>query len=83
MNKKAEAIRWYEQGQTAKALAILRDFKYDFNKAEQRVLQIACDCLEGHGSFYKQIGLEPAMFVESAISLVESRYGIHQQEKTE
>lgn len=39
--KVSTAIGLYKQGQLKKALAIFRNFKRDFNKDEQRTIQIA------------------------------------------
>jgi len=75
-SKVSKAIILYKQGQLKKALAIFRNFKRDFNKEEQRTIQIAADCLNGCDKFYSQLGISVTSQLTQAELIIKQKYNL-------
>lgn len=53
--KKQKALKAYKEGNIKKALMYIKNFYMDFNKEEQRVIQIAYESMTGKESFYSEL----------------------------
>ncbi len=65
-----------EDGRVKEALAIFRTFRSGFSRDEQRSIQIASETLNGHGRFYKMIGIDTRYHLRLAIETIFSKYQI-------
>jgi len=74
MTKTSTAVKLFRNGEYGKALAIFSTFKNGFEKSEMRSIEIACDCLHGHESFYNQLGIDTTKEYETAIAVINRRY---------
>jgi len=55
--KKDKLLKFIKEKSYKQALIIAKKFYLDFNKIEQRTLQIASESLSGYGKIYEQIGI--------------------------
>lgn len=75
METKAQKIRTLvANGYITKAIKMAATFTRDFDKEEQHIIQIAKDALNGHTSFYKQLGINTDDMVLQAINLITAKY---------
>jgi len=74
MTKTRKAITLFRNGEYDKAFGIFRTFKIGFKQSEMRSIEIACDCLHGHESFYNQLGIDTTKEYETAIAIISRRY---------
>lgn len=59
ITKKEELLNAIANNDTITALRIAKDFRIDFNKDQQRVLQIAHECNDAFkANFYKGLGID-------------------------
>ncbi len=72
--KTSKAVALLKDGQLREALAIFRTFKVGFSKDERRSIQIASEVLNGSDRFYRSIGIDTAVEVEKATSILRKRY---------
>ena len=57
--KTEKAVELLRSGDFKAALMIFSTFRMGFTKEERRTLQIAKECLTGHDSFYRSLGIDP------------------------
>lgn len=62
------------EGRFKEAFAIIRTFKLGFTKTEKRSIEIAHESLNGHGQFYRSIGIDTKKKIEEARQLLTDKY---------
>lgn len=65
-SKKQKLLKLIAEKAYKKALVIAKKFYIDFNKEEQRTLQIASETISGYGNIYEQIGISTKIEIEKA-----------------
>lgn len=68
--KKNQLINSFSKGDIKKALKIAKGFSREFNKDQQRSIQIAYECLTGKESYYQQLGINTNQEKEKAKTLL-------------
>jgi hypothetical protein len=66
ISKKEKVIKAVKAENWKVALSIAKNFTREFNKNEQRTLQIAAECMSGHTQFYSQMGIDTISEVEKS-----------------
>jgi len=57
-----------------KAFSTARKFFFGLTKDELKEIEIAADYLNGHGSFYKSVGIDCIKSVEAAKNILITKY---------
>lgn len=75
LDKKTDRVRaLLKVGHFKDALAILKTFRFGFNKEEKRSIQIAHETLSGHGDFYRQLGIKVDKIIEDTRRMLIDKY---------
>lgn len=72
--KSAKVKRLIRSGNWKDALNILRYFRLEFTRAQKRDIEIASDVLNGHGSFYRQLGIDTEQTLADCKAMLTSKY---------
>lgn len=80
VTKRQDVINAVKAGDYKKALSIAKTFTIDFDKDEQRIIQIAYETLCGRDSMYKMLKIDTNQMVEDAKKLVEN-FGVRDHKK--
>ena len=72
--KTEQAMFLYKSGDLRKALGIVKGFRIGLSDVDRRTLQIAYEVLQGHGEFYRQIGINPQDVVEKAKAVLKKLF---------
>ncbi len=80
VTKRQEVLNAVEAGDYKKALSIAKGFTVDFDKEEQRVIQIAYETLCGRDSMFKMLKIDTIQMVEDAKKLVD-KFGVRDHKK--
>lgn len=75
-SKTKKAIGLYKAQDLKGALRIFKGFDRQFDRQQLRTLQIAYEVLTGHGSFYKQLGLNIGHYVGESMNIIDNKYNI-------
>lgn len=67
MSKSEKAKRLFLSGNLKRALAIYKNFRYDFTQDERRSIQIAYESLTGKASFYQSLGIDTNLMVAKSV----------------
>jgi hypothetical protein len=70
MTKKDQLVEAVKSDDFKKALGIAKTFTRNFDKDEQRIIQIAHETISGKGSFYAMLKIDTEQMVEDAIELL-------------
>lgn len=73
-NKTEEAKALLKEGKIKEALSIIKTFRLGFTKEEKRSIEIAYECLSGHGHFYSSIGIDTDKEIEKVSLLLTDKY---------
>lgn len=73
-NKTEEAKALLKAGKFKEALSIIKTFRFGFTKEEKRSIEIAYECLSGHGQFYSSIGIDTNEEIEKVSLLLTHKY---------
>ena len=80
--KTQKAIYLVKCGDWKQALSIFRTFRIGFTTEDKRLVQIASDVLNGHGQFYKNLGLDVEKVVSDCKDFLNKKYHIDYGEST-
>ena len=69
-SKKDQLISLVEKEDFKKALGIAKTFVRDFDKEEQRTIQIAYETITGKGGIYKMMKIDTDQMIEDAKNLL-------------
>lgn len=72
--KTATAKQLLHSGDLRGALAIFRTFRIGFTKAERRTLEIASDSLNGHGQFYRSLGIDTDAEIRKSRAILSAKH---------
>ena len=72
--KTQKAIQLLYAGELLPSLKIFCTFRIGFTKEEMRTLQIAKDVLNGHGEFYRSIGVDIDEKVKESVKILHKKY---------
>lgn len=67
ISKSEKAKRLFLSGNLKRALAIYKNFRYDFTEEERRSIQIAYESLTGRAPFYKSLGIDTDLMVTRSV----------------
>lgn len=67
MSKSEKAKRFFLTGDLKRALAIYKNFRYDFNEDEKHSIQIAYESLTGKAPFYRSIGIDTDLMITKSV----------------
>ncbi len=81
VSKRQQVINAVEAKDYKKALKIAKSFTIDFDKEEQRIIQIAYETLCGRDSMFKMLKINTTKMVEDAKKLVDN-FGARDSRKT-
>lgn len=74
VSKTEKVKRMLNEGKFKDALSIVAGFRLGFTSKEKRIIEIANDCIHGHGSFYRQLGINDVEYVSMAAEIMNKRY---------
>ena len=74
ITKKEKAISLFKKKEYKKAFKIFKGFKLEFNKEENRILDLTYEILAGRDSFYRSIGINCDETVDLGFSLIRNKY---------
>ena len=72
--KSAKVTRLVRSGNWKDALNILRYFRLEFTKEQKRAIEITSDVLNGHGSFYRQLGIDTEQVSNDCKAMLTEKY---------
>lgn len=58
------------------ALSLIRTFRLGFTGDQKRLIQIASDVLNGHGKFYRELGVDTEKVVAECKELLRKKYQV-------
>ena len=70
ISKKEKVIKAVQSENWKVALSTAKNFTREFNKEQQRSIQIAADCMNGHSKLYSQMGIDTMAEVEKAKTIL-------------
>lgn len=73
-NKTEKAKALLKAGKFKEALSIIKTFRLGYTKEEKRSIEIAYECLSGHGHFYQSIGIDTDKEIEKVSLLLTDKY---------
>ena len=82
ISKTQIAVDFVKSGDWKQALSIFRTFRIGFTTEDKRLVQIASDVLNGHGQFYKNLGLDVEKVVSDCKDFLNKKYHIDYGEST-
>lgn len=74
MTRSEKALFYFKNGRIREALSIFKTFRLGFSKEEKRILEIACDCLNGRSSFYAKLGIETNSVINKSKEIIQQKY---------
>lgn len=72
--KSAKVKKLIKSGNWKEALNILRYFRLEFTKEQKRSIEITSDVLNGHGSFYRQLGIDIEQISNECKAMLTAKY---------
>ena len=76
ISKKQKAISFFENEEYKKAFKIFKTFKLEFNKDENRILDLTYEILAGRGRFYENIGIDCNEMCRLGFQLICEKYNL-------
>ena len=80
--KTQKAVKLISSGDWKSGLQLIRTFRIGFSTEDKRLVQIASDVLNGHGQFYKNLGLDIDKVVSDCKDFLSKKYHIDDGEST-
>lgn len=73
--KSAKVKKLIRGGNWKDALNILRYFRLEFTREQKRSIEITSDVLNGHGGFYRQLGIDTEQVSRECKAMLMAKYG--------
>lgn len=75
--KTSKLICYFSHGMIKEVFAILKTFRREISKEDNRIVEIAYECMTGKDSFYNQIGIDTSIIKKQAIEVLTSYVKFH------
>ena len=72
--KTAQVKEYIKSGNWHAALSLLRFFRLELTKPQKRLIEISADVLDGHASFYRQLGIDTEQVLSDTKRMLISKY---------